>query len=220
MKLSVAAGAALVIGGIALGGVMSSAAQDATEEPATPKSEEVRAAFGRGPKGPGGPHMAFRGPAGPMIRSESVFKNEDGEIITNRVDHGTIASVAGDEITINAEDSSVVHVTVNDDTAFRRDGEEAELGDLKTGDQVMTHRSKTGDAGYVTKHVGAISAEKYAEMEARREACKEDPESEECGRPDRPGPGMFRERIRERRAGDDATAEPTEDVVFFEEFAA
>jgi hypothetical protein len=73
-------------------------------------------------------------------------------------------------------------VTVTDETDIRRDREEAEIDDLEVGDHVRTHQMKEGDGDFVTEHVGAISAEQYAEMEAQRQACEDDPSAENCGR--------------------------------------
>jgi hypothetical protein len=167
-KLSWKAGVALVIGGVFLGSIVSAVAQDSGEE-AKPDDARVGAAhFGK--RGPGGPHG--RG----LVRSEAVVEGqEDGEFNTIKVDRGILKGVEGGTLTIEEADGKTVEVATNDDTKFRRDGEEADLGDLKNGDHVTTFQVKEGDGDFVTKRVKAISAQRAAELEERRQACEDDP---------------------------------------------
>lgn len=187
MKLSWKAGVALVIGGVALGSIVSAVAQD-TSDGTNGTDTKVEEVHFRGPGGPGGPHG--RG----LVRSESVVQGEEeGQFNTIKVDRGVLKGVDGGTLTIEEADGKTVEVSTNDDTSFRRDGEEAELGDLKNGDHVTTFQVKEGDGDFVTKRVKAISAERWAELEEQRQACEENPA--ECRRLHRrfhrPGRGML-----------------------------
>lgn len=166
MKLGWSKGIALVVGGLILGSVVSATANHG----------------GDGPRGDG---PGFKRHLGKMVRSDAVVEGEDGTFNQVRIDHGILKSVDGSTLTIEEADGETVEVTTHDETRFNRDGEKAELGDLETGDHVFTHRVKKGDADYVTEHVRAVSAERYAEMQARREACEDDPS--QCPRHERRG---------------------------------
>jgi hypothetical protein len=166
MKLLWKTGAALVVGGVFLGSIVSAVAQDSPET--APQGAKVGEAGFRGH--PGGPHG--RG----LVRSESVVEGkENGEFVTIKADRGVLNGVDGNTLTIEEADGKTVEVATNDDTNFRRDGEEAKLGDLKTGDHVTTFQVKEGDGDFVTKRVKAISTERYAELEKQRQACEDDP---------------------------------------------
>lgn len=183
MKLSWRTGIALAIGGIMLGGSLSAVAQD-DETPVG--GERVKMMHG----GPG----AHGGPMGKgLVRSEALVEGEeDGTFNTLRHDRGIVTAIDGNTITFDEADGRSVEVTVDEDTRIGRDHEEAEIGDIEVGDHVGVHRVREGDDGdFVTKHVMAISAERYEEMEAAREACTDDDQATECERPmhRRRGPG-------------------------------
>ncbi len=192
----------LVLGAAVVGSIGSVAAQtDAPSE--SPSAETEKAPDGeKGFRLHGGPGH------GKAIRSTAVLKPEEegGEFRTVQSYSGTLEAIDGNTLTIAMADGEKAEVTVNDDTDIRRDREESEVGDLKVGDHVRTHQVKEGDGEFVTEHVGAISAEQYAEMEAQRQACEDDPSAENCGRrfggPGRFGPGMG-------RGGDDSAIEET-----------
>ena len=176
MKMSWKHGVAIAIGGLLLGGTLSAVGQNA-ENSEEPTVEKVHF------RGPGGHKF------GGLVRSESIVEGEeDGTFDTVRVDRGELTAVDGNTLMIEEADGESVEVTVNDDTRIGRNGEQAEVGDLEVGDHVTAHRVKEGDGEFVTRHVHAISAERYAEMEAQREACTDDDQSTECERPLR-GPG-------------------------------
>jgi len=212
MKLSWKSGVALIIGGILLGGSLSAVAQNDGSTPDGPKDAEVKAAHfrGRGPGGPGGPGHHL----GKLVHSESIVEGEeDGTFNTIRVDAGTLQAVDGNTLSIERADGESVRVTVDDDTEIRRDREEVEVGDLEQGDHVIAHQVKEGDGDFVTKHVMAISAERYAEFEANREACTDDDEATECERPGHRGRGG--PRMRGEAGENDEAPEPA----LFEEAA-
>lgn len=173
----------LVAGGVLLGSIVSAAAQDATPAP-----EAKPGQMG----GAGGPHgmndvIVYDHRLGGTMRSESVFPGENsGPVRTVRSDWGTLDAIDGSTLTIVEADGTRVQVSVDDATALRRDGNEAKLADLKKGDRVHAMRVRDGDAAYTTEGVMAISAERWAQMERQREACKTDPSS--CPRHGRAGP--------------------------------
>ncbi|MEX0875153.1 MAG: hypothetical protein WD646_07700 [Actinomycetota bacterium] len=165
----------LVLGAAVVGSMGSVAAQSGDDPSPSPSAEVEKGVHFMGGHG--------HGRGGKAIRSESVLPpaEEGGEFRTLRTDSGTLDSIDGNTLTIAEEDGEKVEVTITDDTDVRRDGEEAGAGDLEEGDHVRTHRVKEGDGEYATEHVGALSAEKYAEMEAQRQACEDDPSADNCG---------------------------------------
>ncbi|HVL82206.1 MAG TPA: hypothetical protein VM840_11525 [Actinomycetota bacterium] len=156
---SIVKAVALVVSGIVLGSAVSVAAQDGSAE--------------RPPGREGRPWVHKGGPFG-ALRSESVVPDRDGEgFVTVRADRGELTDVDGQHLTIREDDGHVVRVAVAEDTAIRRDGSQAGVGDLKVGDRVHTMRTET-EAGFVTRSVHAVSPGRWAEMEKRREACQQD----------------------------------------------
>jgi hypothetical protein len=170
MKLSWKTGVALVIGGLVLGGVMSSFAADRSG--GSRRGGDVRRA-----------HFMM----GPIVRGELLVEGEkEGTFKTIKDDAGGLTAIDGNTLMIKEADGQIVQVVVDGDTKYNRDGDDATLSDLKVGDHVFAHREKEGDAAFKTEHVGALSPEEYKKMEARRAACRKDPSS--CPRPPH-GPG-------------------------------
>jgi hypothetical protein len=127
-----------------------------------------------GPKHGMGPHGA--------LRSTTVLPGvDDGPVRTVRFDRGELTAVGGNSVTIREQDGVTVTVTASEDTRIGRDGAEAQLSDLKVGDQVSIVRHKTGDEPYTVRAIRAMSPERVAEMEAKREACEQD--RTQCRRP-------------------------------------
>lgn len=169
MKLSGRWALGLVAGGVLLGSVVSSSAQEGSPAPSD------------APKRPKDARMHMR--PGPQalkhaMRSEAVFPGRDGgPIRTVRTDRGVLEAVDGKTLTIAEQDGTKVKVTAGDDTRVRRDGEQATLSDLKVGDHVLAMRQKEGDGEFALRGVQAISAERFAEMRQRRQECQQNPES-------------------------------------------
>jgi hypothetical protein len=181
----------LLVGGLAYAGA---SAMTATDEVSLAQSEEP--APETGPRGDR-PHRF--GPRG-AIRGEFVMRGEEeGTFRRIRLDRGVIESISGSTIVVKEEDGTTVEIPTSDDTRIGRDGEEAELGALKTGDHVFASRVNDGD-GFVTRSVRAFSPERWAEMEERREQCKANPEQCRAER---------RERRLERKG---RSAEPAADA--------
>lgn len=119
------------------------------------------------------------------VRGEFVVAGEEeGTFQTVRVDRGVLQRVEAATLVIEEADGTIVAIPTSGDTRVGRDGDEAELSDLRAGDHVLAHRVDDR-----TRHVRAMSPERHAEMEQRREACAQDRDA--CPRPDRGrrGPG-------------------------------
>jgi hypothetical protein len=120
---------------------------------------------------PGRPHSGFPG----AIRGELTVHARDGDGFADvRFDRGILDRVDGTTIVITEDDGTTVEIPTTDDTRIGRDGEKATLEDLQAGDHVSAFRVDEGD-GFVTKGVRAVSPERWAEYEAKREECREQP---------------------------------------------
>ena len=178
---------ALLLGAVVLGGMATVTAQEAPDEP---REQGAKARM----------HRGGHGLARHALRTEAVVPgDEEGTFRTIRRDSGVIESISGSTLRIEEADGHIAQVSVSDDSTIRRDGQEASLDDLEVGDHVMAVQVDDGD-GFVTKGVRAISAERYEELEQRREACREDPD--EC-----------RGQRRSRRGGGRARFAPSADVM-------
>lgn len=118
------------------------------------------------------------------IRGEFIVPGEeDGTFWTVKTDNGLFGGVNGTTLSIKEDDGTTVEIPTSDDTRIKRDGERAALADLREGDHVKAVRADEG-SGFVTKHVRAISPERWAQREQRREDCRDNPQ--QC-RPRRSG---------------------------------
>ena len=94
------------------------------------------------------------------IRGEVVVPAREGDgYATVRFDRGIVERVDGSTVVIKEDDGTSVEIPTTDETRVYRDGEGAELSDLRTGDHVAAFRVKDGDA-FVTKGIRAISPER------------------------------------------------------------
>ncbi len=177
---------ALVVGAISYAGAnaLTSSGEGAlltqSEDGAQQRPEGVKAHKGRpGPRG-------MRG----AIRSEAVVPKREGEGFNKvKFDRGVLERVDGSTLVVKEADGTSVQIPTSDETKIHRDGEDAALGDLKAGDHIAASQIDE-DSGFVTRFVRAVSAERFAELEQKREECREDPM--ECRR-------ARMERRRERR---------------------
>jgi hypothetical protein len=132
---AVGATCALVGGAIGIAGSSASSSGQ-------PSPPIVRAA------GPGialaGPMLGF-GPLadadGPPVHSDAIVPNDNGGFDTVTMDRGGFSSLSGDQLTI-AEGTKhaaykTVTLTIPSNATVRRNGEKAELSDLKAGDEVL-----------------------------------------------------------------------------------
>ena len=166
--------ASLLVGALAVGGIAYVGARELTAQPAevvlaqeneeTPEGERARPRRGMRP------HL--RG----AIRGELVVPgSEDGTFRTVRIDRGVLDRVDGSTVVINEDDGTTVEIPTSDTTRISRDRDQATLADFEEGDHIHALRVNEGD-GFVTQSVHAISAERWAERQERREACRADPE--------------------------------------------
>jgi hypothetical protein len=79
-----------------------------------------------------------------------------------------IERVEGSMVVIKEDDGTTIEVPTSDETRIRRDGERANVADLRAGDHVRTMRIDVGD-GLVTRAVQALSPERWQELDQRRE---------------------------------------------------
>lgn len=125
-------------------------------------------------------HRRHPGPDGALgraMRGEFVLPGRDGGPVTTvRIDRGVLESRDGNVLVVREEDGTVVRIPVTDETRIGRDGERATIEDLREGDRVATRRVKEGDGDFVTRHVRAISAERQAQIDQRKEECRANPE--------------------------------------------
>jgi hypothetical protein len=158
-----AAAAVLALGAAA--GAASVAFADPTPTPtptpsgsasATPKDERPDGEKGdrRGLRGhgkfaerKGGPHL-FGGRA---LHGEAVVKDEDGKFVTILSQRGEVTEVDGDSVTLKSEDGFTRTYTVNDDTRIRHNHDEAELSDVKVGENAAVVAEKSGDSATARK---------------------------------------------------------------------
>jgi hypothetical protein len=98
-----------------------------------------------------GPMLGFGpllGAAGPPVHSDAVVPNEKGGFDTVTMDRGSFSSLSGDQLTITEGTKSATYKTVTltipSDATVRRNGEKAQLSDLKAGDEVMVAQSPNG----------------------------------------------------------------------------
>lgn len=157
------------VGAVALAGAaFGQAGGDGPPGDAPGDAPAFERAHGR--PGPGGTHRGSRLRRN-LVTGTMKVQTDDG-FVTRRVDVGEITAVDGSTITIRRADDETVTVTATDDARIRRDGEEAEVGDLQPGDRAHLIQADGGD-GFVLRGVHAVSPEAQAEREAEREAARE-----------------------------------------------
>jgi hypothetical protein len=165
---------ALVVGLLAVGGIAYAGARVAT----TPQTQDVTLAQDNQDVPPGEQPQREPGEDGKMrpgfhraIRGDLVVPGDtEGTFQNVRIDRGVIERIDGSTIVIKEDDGTTVEVPTTAETRIRRDGEEAAVGDLQAGDHVHTVRVDS-----VTRRVGALSPERWQEMEQRREQCRANP---------------------------------------------
>ncbi|HYZ92609.1 MAG TPA: hypothetical protein VFA34_09490 [Actinomycetota bacterium] len=167
---------ALVVGGIAYVGANEltrpesvALAQDSLDVPPgdEPQAQAQDQERTQRPKHPG-LRRAIRGELVVPGETEGTFQNV-------RIDRGVVERVNGATVVIKEDDGTTVEIPTTDETAIRRDGENASVGDIKAGDHAMALRVEEA-----TKRIRAFSPERWQEMEQRREQCRANPQ--ECKR--------------------------------------
>ncbi|MGA1501673.1 MAG: hypothetical protein ACO38Z_03565 [Candidatus Nanopelagicales bacterium] len=161
---------AAVVAAVALGaGTVTGAtmALAADGQPSAPVHSERGVKDGHGnDQGPGaGPGQMREGRGGPLLHSEGVAEDAEGNFITVRMQHGEVTSSTVTSLTVKSADGYTSTYVVDDQTRLEREGDEGapEVGDL-------VHVRATVDAGTATAvGVHALSPEKAAELQERRD---------------------------------------------------
>jgi hypothetical protein len=141
-------GAVCALAGGAIGIAGSSASSPS--RPTSPPVIRAARAFGPG-LGLAGPMLGFgplAGAAGLPVHSDTVVPNEKGGFDTVTMDRGMFSSLSGDQLTITEGTKSATYKTVTltipSNATVRRNGEKADLSDLKAGDEVLVVQSPNG----------------------------------------------------------------------------
>jgi hypothetical protein len=119
-----------------------------------------------------GPRVAFAGPmlgfgplldgAGPPVHADAVVPNEKGGFDTVAMDRGSLSSLAGDQLTITEGTKSATYKTVTlaipSKATVRRNDENAQLSELKAGDEVLVVQSpnRTLVVAHDAQHPGPL----------------------------------------------------------------
>jgi hypothetical protein len=127
-----------------------------------------------------GPRAAFAGPmlgfgplldgAGLPVHADAVVPNEKGGFDTVTMDRGSFSSLSGEELTITEGTKSATYKTVTltipANATVRRNGEDAQLSDLKAGDEVLVVRSpdRTLVAAHDAQHPGPLALKARAQL--------------------------------------------------------
>ena len=86
--------------------------------------------------------------AGPPVHSESIVPNEKGGFDTVTMDSGAFSSLSGERLTITEGTKSATYKTVTltipNNATVQRNGEKAQLSDIKSGDTVTVLESPSG----------------------------------------------------------------------------
>jgi hypothetical protein len=133
----VGAACALAGGAAGIAGSSASSSSNATRTPPWP-----------GPRGlllRGGP---LAGAAGRPVHADAVVPNQGGGFDTITMDRGSFSGASGDQLTITEGTKTATYKTVTltipSGATIRRDGGQAQLSDLKTGDQVLVAQGPKG----------------------------------------------------------------------------
>ncbi len=178
--------AAAALGAGALTGATMALAADGQASAPVHSERGAKDGHGNG-QGPGhGPGEMREGPGGPLLHSEGVAEDAEGNFITVRMQHGEVTAVAATSLTVKSTDGYTSTYVIDDQTRLEREGDEGapEVGDL-------VHVRATVDGGTATAvGVHALSPEKAAALQERRDGARgEGREGQGAGGPGRGGPG-------------------------------
>jgi hypothetical protein len=141
------------------------------------------------PLGGPGIEMAVPGDAaGLPVHSDTVIPNEKGGFDTITMDRGMFSSLSGQKLTITEGTKSATYgsvtLTIPSDATVRRNGETAQLSDIKSGDTVMVMQSPKGTV------VDAFDAQHEPQMRIKIPRPPEGPLAKKYGEgPPPPAPG-------------------------------
>ena len=108
-----------------------------------------------------------------MLHGEGVIEDKDGEYQDVATQRGVVTEVGDDStITVRSEDGHLASYKVTDDTKVSKDREEKSIADISKDDTVHIVAKKDGNS-LTALRIGAMSQEKAAEMEERREELRQ-----------------------------------------------
>ena len=153
----------------ALAGATAGIAGSSASSSKPTKSAVASAAIAVGP----GVRFGF-GPladaAGPPVHSDTVVPNEKGGFDTVTMDRGSFSSLSGDQLTISEGTKSATYKTVTltipSNATVRRNGADAQLSDLKAGDEVFVVQSpsRTLVVAHDAQHPGPLALKARARL--------------------------------------------------------
>ena len=184
--IAITAASTLGVAALAGAAVATAATQSAKDPQRQGQPVEARGPgmgdHGPGMRGPGmgdhGPGMGdhrpgMRGPGGPMgdvLHGEMVVEQQDGAIITVRVQEGKATAVSATSITVASSDGFTSTYAITADTEQERD--RAEGTSAKVGDTVHVRATVEG-ATATADDVHALSPEAAKAMEEQRAAMEQ-----------------------------------------------
>jgi hypothetical protein len=101
--------------------------------------------------------------SGPPVHADAVVPNEKGGFDTVTMDRGSFSSLSGDQLTITEGTKSATYKTVTltipANATVRRNDENAQLSDLKAGDEVIVVQgpSRTLVLAHDAQHPGPLA---------------------------------------------------------------
>ena len=178
--------AAAALGAGALTGATMALAADG--QPSAPVHGERGGSDGRGSgQGSGhGPGEMRKGPGGPLLHSEGVAEDADGNFITVRMQQGEVTAVSATSLTVESADGYTSTYVIEDQTRLEREGDE---GAPEVGDLVHVHATIEGSTATAVG-IHALSPEKAAALQEGRDgAWGQGHEGPGRGGPGAGGPG-------------------------------
>lgn len=113
---------------------------------------------GDGEPGPAGIRERLRDRLERLVNVQVTLDLPDDGIVTFRLDHGTVATIGSDSITVKEADGSSITLETDADTRLRKAGEQQELSALAVGDEVVV-RSRKVDGTFVARGILVPPAE-------------------------------------------------------------
>jgi hypothetical protein len=152
-------GAVCALAGGAIGIAGSSASSSGRPSPLVIREAGPRIAFA-------GPMLGFgrlAGAEGPPVHADAVVPNDKGGFDTMTMDRGSFSALSGDQLTITEGTKratyKTVTLTIPANATVRRNGEKAQLSDLKAGDEVFVVQGPNGTvvAAHDAQHPGPMA---------------------------------------------------------------
>jgi hypothetical protein len=180
MKRSTIVRTAAIGATCAMAGAAAGIAGTSAATPSNTKHPGLHRWLELAPLGGPGAAMAIAGDAaGPPVHSDAVVPDEKGGFDTITMDRGTFSSLSGEQLTIAEGTKSATYKTVTltipSDATVRRNGETAQLSDIKSGDSVIVLQSPKGT------FVDAFDAQHEPRMQFKASGQGDGPSTEKAG---------------------------------------